>query len=181
MLPRPPQTITDPAQNGSCWMVSGITLNTAPADSFTSFTCAQCEPALIGEENKATMADLPILVFCKFANASSAAWCMAMSTGLTRRGPPYHPEVCFWLFGQKHAHQKPVGARFCHCFSWSYLHNGSQTGAAVGWIHFYSPIQLFWSPSIFGHHMINHLLLRGCFTFATPCTCYFNLQQSRWN
>ncbi|KAJ8356578.1 hypothetical protein SKAU_G00193720 [Synaphobranchus kaupii] len=32
-------------------------------DSFTSVTCAQCEPALICEENGAPMANLPILVF----------------------------------------------------------------------------------------------------------------------
>jgi len=38
------------------------TFSTASPDSFTSVTCAQCEPALIREEHRAPMANLPILV-----------------------------------------------------------------------------------------------------------------------
>ncbi len=37
-----------------------ITFSTAPPDSFTSVTCAQCEPALISEENGETVLDLLI-------------------------------------------------------------------------------------------------------------------------
>ncbi|KAJ8355046.1 hypothetical protein SKAU_G00226130 [Synaphobranchus kaupii] len=44
-------------------VAGSITFATASPDSFTSVTCAQCEPALICEENGAPMADLPILVF----------------------------------------------------------------------------------------------------------------------
>lgn len=39
------------------------TFSTASPDSVTSVTCAQCEPALIREEHRAPMANLPILVF----------------------------------------------------------------------------------------------------------------------
>ncbi|CAM4712114.1 unnamed protein product [Leuciscus chuanchicus] len=39
------------------------TFSTASPDSITSFTCAQCEPAVICEEHRAPVATLPILVF----------------------------------------------------------------------------------------------------------------------
>ena len=39
------------------------TFSTASPDSVMSVTCAQCEPALIREEHRAPMANLPILVF----------------------------------------------------------------------------------------------------------------------
>ena len=39
------------------------TFSTASPDSVTSVTCAQCEPALICEEHRAPIANLPILVF----------------------------------------------------------------------------------------------------------------------
>ncbi len=40
-----------------------ITFSTASADTFTSVTCAQCEPVLIHKENKVPMLELLILVF----------------------------------------------------------------------------------------------------------------------
>ena len=44
-------------------VTGSITFTTASPDSFTPVTCAQCEPALICEENGAPMADLPVLLF----------------------------------------------------------------------------------------------------------------------
>ena len=42
--------------------ITGSTMfTTASSDSFILVTCAQCEPALICEENRAEMADLPFL------------------------------------------------------------------------------------------------------------------------
>lgn len=46
-------------------VTGSITFSTASPDSLVPVTCAQCEPAVICEENRAPMADLPILVFSR--------------------------------------------------------------------------------------------------------------------
>lgn len=44
--------------------VTGIIMSTATqADYFMLVTCAQCEPAVVCDENEAAMADLLIMVF----------------------------------------------------------------------------------------------------------------------
>lgn len=55
--------ITDPPQFMLDDVAGSITFTTVSPDSFMSVTCAQCEPVLICEKNRALMADLPILVF----------------------------------------------------------------------------------------------------------------------
>lgn len=53
--------------------VSGsTTFSMASPDPFTSVTCAQCEYALICEEHRTPVVDLPILVFCGKCQSSSS-------------------------------------------------------------------------------------------------------------
>lgn len=54
-----------------------ITFPTASADSFTSATCAHCEPC------SHLWRYLTCRFWCSLANASWAAWCKAVSTSLT--------------------------------------------------------------------------------------------------
>ena len=77
------------------------TFTTPSPDSFTPVTCAQCEPAFICEENWVPVAGGP-------ANSGVLWW---MPIGLWAQvplqdvRPSCHPHgVCFWQFGQKHAH-----------------------------------------------------------------------------
>ena len=60
----PPHTMTDPPPNRSCWrMLQAAERSPWHLQTVTSVTCAQCEPAFTCEEHRATVANLPILVF----------------------------------------------------------------------------------------------------------------------
>ncbi|XP_073327814.1 prostaglandin D2 receptor 2-like [Pagrus major] len=59
----PPQIITDPPPNRQDDVTGSKMSTMASPDSFMPVTCAQCEPALIWEENRVPMAEMPVLVF----------------------------------------------------------------------------------------------------------------------
>lgn len=65
VLNMPPQTITHPPPNHSCrkMLQATLTVFTASPDTFTSVTCAQGESALICQNHREPVVDLPILIF----------------------------------------------------------------------------------------------------------------------
>ena len=60
----PPQTITDPLPNRSCWrMLQAAERSPRHHQTLSCLSCAQGEPDLISEEYRVLMANLPTLMF----------------------------------------------------------------------------------------------------------------------
>lgn len=127
------------------------TFSTASPDSVTSVTCAQCEPALIREEHRVPMANLPVLVF--------SGKCQS---GCTVLGCEHRPHL--WTSGphttlmesvshslSRNMHMWPAGGRFVglwQCSSCSSLHKGPDSAPAAGLLSSYGPHHVSWCTGL---------------------------------
>lgn len=82
-------------------------ISMASLDPFMSVTCAQGEPALIREEHRVPVADLPILAFCSKCQMSFTVPGSEHRAHQGMLALSFHP-----LFGQRHLHLWPAGGRF---------------------------------------------------------------------
>lgn len=102
---------------------------------FTPVACAQCEPALICEENGVPVADLPILVLSYKRQTSCTVLNCEHRSSRGGLSSCHHNGVCVGHFGQKYAHQQTAASHFpglWQCSFWSSSHKGADTSPAVG-------------------------------------------------
>ncbi len=96
-----------------------ITFSTASPDTFTSVTCAQCEPALIHKENKVPMLELLILVFSgKCRSSCTVLYCEHRSHYRTS-GPHTTPmeSVSDWSVWSVTCTSVPCWRSFCRALA----------------------------------------------------------------